>query len=154
SIPSLESHDSTGGADAGARRAGGAARRCRAGLRAKAQGDGSPGAGTGHRGNSNMKFRCDRKGFLEVVGLLGGGTAGAGARPVPQHILIKATGSALELLATALEVALRCRHKPLVIEEPGSICPPAAMLSNILREAQGETIDVSTDGNVILLRSG
>jgi DNA polymerase-3 subunit beta len=101
-----------------------------------------------------MKFRCDRKAFLEVVGLLGGVTAGRGTRPILQHILIKATGSDLELLATDLEVALRCRHRPLLLEEPGSICPPAAMLANILREAQGETIDVSTDGNVILLRSG
>jgi hypothetical protein len=94
-----------------------------------------------------MKFRCDRKAFLEVVGLLGGVTAGRGTRPILQHILIKANGSDLELLATDLEVALRCRHRPIVLEEPGAICPPA-MLASILREAR--TIDVSTDGNVIL----
>src|SRR5215831_7507370 len=87
----------------------------------------------GHRssGDSNMKFRCDRKAFLEVVGLLGGVTAGRGTRPILQHILIKAAGADLELLATDLEVALRCRHHPILIEEPGAACLPAGMLASI-----------------------
>jgi len=100
-----------------------------------------------------MKFRCDRKAFLDIVGLLGGVTASRGTRPILQHILVKASGADLELLATDLEVALRCRHHPIVIEEPGAACLPAGMLASILREAQGETIDLSTDGNVALLRS-
>jgi DNA polymerase-3 subunit beta len=101
-----------------------------------------------------MRFRCDRKAFLDVIGVLGGVTSGRGTRPILQHVLVKAEGADLVLLATDLEVALRCRHRPLVIEEPGSFCPMAGMLANVLREAQGETIDVSTDGNVAVLRSG
>ena len=101
-----------------------------------------------------MKARCDRKALLEVVSVVGGATATRGTRPILQQVLMKAEGSDLELLATDLEVALRCRHRPILIEEPGSVALPAATLANILREAQGETIDLSTDGTVGLLRSG
>ncbi len=100
-----------------------------------------------------MKLRCDRKELQELVGIVGGVTASRGTRPILQHILFKTSGSDLELLATDLEVALRCHYRPILIEEQGTIALPAAMLINILRESQGETIDLSTDGNVALLRS-
>jgi DNA polymerase-3 subunit beta len=101
-----------------------------------------------------MKLRCDRRALQDVVAVVGGVTASRGTRPILQHVLLKATGTQLELLATDLEVALRCRHTPIVIEEPGAVALPAATLSNIVRESQGETVDLSTDGNVALLRCG
>jgi DNA polymerase-3 subunit beta len=101
-----------------------------------------------------MKVRCDRKVLLEVAGVVGGATATRGTRPILQQILLKTQGDVFELLATDLEVALRCRHKPILVEEPGAVALPAGTLLGILREAQGETIDLSTDGNVALLRSG
>src|SRR5688572_13094132 len=101
-----------------------------------------------------MKVRCDRRALQDLVGVVGGATASRGTRPILQHVLLKAQGTSLELLATDLEVALRCRHQPLMVEEPGAVALPAATLLSILREAQGETIDLSTDGNVALLRSG
>jgi DNA polymerase-3 subunit beta len=101
-----------------------------------------------------MKLRCDRKELQEIVGVVGGVTASRGTRPILQHILFKTHGAELELLATDLEVSLRARHRPLLIEEQGTVALPAGTLANILREAQGETLDLSTDGNVALLRSG
>lgn len=101
-----------------------------------------------------MKLRCDRKVLQEIVGVLGGVTASRGTRPILQHILMKTQGAEIEFLATDLEVSLRCRHTPLLIEEQGVLALPAGTLANILREAQGETIDLATDGNVALLRSG
>ncbi len=101
-----------------------------------------------------MNVRCDRRALLDVVAVVGGATASRGTRPILQHVLLKAQGSDLELLATDLEVALRCRHVPLLVVEPGAVALPAGMLMAILREAQGETVDLSTDGNVALLRSG
>ncbi len=101
-----------------------------------------------------MKLRCDRRALQEIVGIVGGVTASRGTRPILQHVLMKTQGSEVEFLATDLEVALRCRHTPILIEEPGVLALPAATLGNILREAQGETIDLATDGNVALLRSG
>ena len=101
-----------------------------------------------------MKVRCDRRALQDVVAVVGGATASRGTRPILQHVLIKSQGSELELLATDLEVALRCHHQPLMLEEPGAVALPAGTLMSILREAQGETIDLSTDGNVALLRSG
>ncbi|MBL8842215.1 MAG: DNA polymerase III subunit beta [Planctomycetes bacterium] len=100
-----------------------------------------------------MKLRCDRKELQEIVGVVGGVTASRGTRPILQHILFKTHGPELELLATDLEVSLRCRYTPLLIEEQGTLALPAGMLAGILREAPGETIDLSTDGNVALLRS-
>ncbi|MSR47309.1 MAG: DNA polymerase III subunit beta [Planctomycetes bacterium] len=101
-----------------------------------------------------MKLRCDRKELQEIVGVVGGVTASRGTRPILQNILFKTHGPELELLATDLEVSLRCRYQPLLIEEQGTLALPAATLLKILREAQGETIDFTTDGNVALLRSG
>jgi DNA polymerase-3 subunit beta len=101
-----------------------------------------------------MKVRCDRRALQDIVAVVGGATASRGTRPILQHVLLKAQGSDLELLATDLEVALRCRHVPILIEEPGAVALPAATLLGILREAQGETLDLATDGNVALLRSG
>jgi DNA polymerase-3 subunit beta len=100
-----------------------------------------------------MKLRCDRRAFLDAVAVAGGVTSNRGTRPILQNVLLQAQGSLLELRATDLEVALRLQHKPIVIEEPGAVALPAATLLNILREAQGETIDLSTDGNVALLRT-
>jgi len=107
---------------------------------------------TGEKGT--MKVRCDRRALQDIVGLVGGATASRGTRPILQHVLVKAQGSDLELLATDLEVALRCRHRPLLVEEPGAVALPAGTLTGILREAQGETVDLSTDGSVALLRCG
>src|SRR5262245_3122555 len=101
-----------------------------------------------------MKVRCVRRALQDVVAVVGGATASRGTRPILQHVLIKSQRAELELLATALEVALRCRHQPLMLEEPGAVALPAGTLMSILREAQGETVDLSTDGNVALLRSG
>lgn len=101
-----------------------------------------------------MKLRCDRRELQELVAVIGSVTASRGTRPILQHVLLKTQGPELELLATDLEVALRCRLTPLLVEEPGAVALPAATFANVLREAPGETVDLATDGNVALLRSG
>ncbi len=101
-----------------------------------------------------MKIRCDRKTFVDRLGLVAGIAASRSTRPILQHVLIVAEENSLKLVATDLELFLCCEFPLLECEEAGSLTLPAARLLAIAREAQGESLDVQTDGPVALIRCG
>ena len=99
-----------------------------------------------------MKLRCDRRALLEVASLVGSVSANRTTRPVLQHMLLVAKDGELELMATDLELAARNSIETIECEEEGSITLPASRFLSILRELRGETVDLSTDGLVALIR--
>ena len=75
-------------------------------------------------------------------------------RPAIENVYLAATDSALELVGTDLEVALRYRIDDVKVEEPGTALVPARVAADFVRDLSGETLTLETRGESFHIESG
>ena len=95
-----------------------------------------------------MKVRCKTREFAEMAQIAATVVPARSTKPVLSNLLLNAQTEALEILATDLEIGVRCRITDVTTKEAGSVLVPADRLVNIAKETSDETIDIETDGNV------
>lgn len=101
-----------------------------------------------------MKLSCDRLELGEALGLAAAIIPARTPRPVLQNVCIRTTAEGLEVLATDLEVSLRARVMRADIAEPGAALVPAAKAVAILRELEGDKVELECSDRVTTISAG
>lgn len=93
-----------------------------------------------------MKLTCDRAELLDAMGLAASVVPARSPRKVLESVLVRATKEGVEVLATDLEVSLRAKVEKADVERAGEALLPAARAVPILRELEGDKVEIdSTD---------
>lgn len=92
-----------------------------------------------------MKLVIDREKFAKVMGLAAGVCPTRGVRPSLKNCLIRSDVNRVHVLATDIEVGLRCTVDA-VVGMSGEICLPASALGGIAGESGGELVEIETSG--------
>jgi len=87
-----------------------------------------------------MQLTIDRKDLLGAVARACRVVPTRSPKPILANLRLDAAGGLVGVLATDLEVAIRCTVGCTGIEEPGSVLMPADELQSILRETPDDTV--------------
>ena len=91
-----------------------------------------------------MKFSCETKKLHSALQLVSTVIPSKSPREILQNILIDARDGCVHLAGTDLEVGIRFIIPDVQVEQEGTILSEAARLTQILREAIGDTITFET----------
>ena len=104
-----------------------------------------------------MKIKMNREKLGLALQAIGNIVPTRHMRPILQNFKLElAEGEALELelSATDLEVGIRCRMLPDIVEAPKAIVLPVQVLIGIVRESRGEEISIEVDGTEATVEVG
>lgn len=102
-----------------------------------------------------MKVLCDREKLREGLALANNVIPSKSPKPVLTNVCLVATGDALELVGTDLDVHLRYRIEDgAKVIEPGTIVVPARVLHDFVRDFAGETVTIETSDSNCQISSG
>jgi len=101
-----------------------------------------------------MKVTCDQHKLREGLAIATTVIPAKSARPVLENVCLVATDDALELVGTDTEVSVRYRIDDVDVSEPGPVLIPARTASDFVRDLSGEKVELSTEGERCLIRSG
>jgi len=87
-----------------------------------------------------MKFSCETKKLLAALQLVGSVIPAKSPREILQNVLIEAKDDSVHVAGTDLEVGIRFIVPDIKVDRKGAVLAEAARLTQILREAGGETI--------------
>lgn len=100
-----------------------------------------------------MKALCDREQLLEAFGMVGGVIPARSPKPILQNVKLVADGEAgSTLLATDLEVGIRCRVLGMKVDKAGAAILPAGRMNQILRVGTDQELAIETDDNHLIIR--
>src|SRR3954451_12605499 len=100
-----------------------------------------------------MKAFCNRDGLLSAFSMVSGVVPTRSPKPILQNVkLIADEESGSVLMGTDLEVGIRHRVLGVRIEEPGSVILPTVQIGSILRTSSDEELELSTDGDHLIVR--
>lgn len=100
-----------------------------------------------------MKFTCTRDNLSYVLGLVNGVAQKQTNLPILTNILIQASESKVEVIATNLEIAVKVLLRAK-IEMPGSFTVPAKMLLDYVHLLSEEHIHMELKGSELVISSG
>lgn len=92
-----------------------------------------------------MKVICNRNSLSDALSLLATVVSTRTTRPILQCLRMYTEDDGLTLLATDLEVGLRCHIKEVEIVEPGQTVASAAKLAAIVHQVEEQTITFATE---------
>jgi len=92
-----------------------------------------------------MKFSCDVKRLQAALQLVSTVIPAKSPREILQNVLIQAQDSSVSFVGTDLEVGMRYILDDVNVEEKGTILANAPKLTQIVREANAETIEIETE---------
>jgi DNA polymerase-3 subunit beta len=95
-----------------------------------------------------VKITCDRPELAEALSLAASVIPARSPRPVLQNVCLRTGPDGLEVLATDLEVSLRARVARVDVDRPGEALLPAAKATAILRELEGDKVELETEDRI------
>lgn len=101
-----------------------------------------------------MKITCDRAELSEALGLAASVIPPRSPRPVLQNVCLRTTPQGIEVLATDLEVSLRAKVTRVDVERPGEALIPAARAVAILRELEGDKVEIACEDRIATITAG
>lgn len=104
-----------------------------------------------------MKILCEREKLREALAVTTSVIPSKSTRPAVENVSMIATGDALELIGTDLDVAIRYRIEDVKTDEPGSVLVPARVAADFVRDlpaANGATVTMRTHGDNFIIESG
>ena len=101
-----------------------------------------------------MKVLCEREKLREGLTAVTSVIPVKSTRPAVENVCLVATDDALELVGTDLDVAVRYRIEDVKVEEPGTALIPARVASDFVRDLNGETVTLSSNGDNFLIENG
>lgn len=101
-----------------------------------------------------MKLSCDRQELADALTLAASIVPARSTKPILQNVMVRAGEEGIEVLATDLEVGLRARVEQADVERRGAALLPAQKALAILRELEGEKVEISFDDRVTTLAAG
>ena len=101
-----------------------------------------------------MKVLCERERLREALQVVSSVIPVKSTRPAIENVYLAATDSALELVGTDLEVAVRYRIEEVKVEDPGTALVPARVATDFVRDLAGETLTLETRGETFHIENG
>src|SRR5437870_6595579 len=99
-----------------------------------------------------MRVTCNREDLLSAFQMVSGVVPARSRKPILLNVTLIARPDGAVLLATDLEVGIRCNVAGLVVHEPGELVLPMARVSAILRESSDAQLDMETDESRLQIR--
>jgi DNA polymerase-3 subunit beta len=101
-----------------------------------------------------VKLSCDRQELVEALGLAASIVPTRSTKPILQNVVIRADGDGVEVIATDLEVGVRARVEQADVERKGAALLPAQKGLAILREIEGDKVEIAFDDRVCTIAAG
>ena len=101
-----------------------------------------------------MKATCDRPKLLAAFQTAALVIPSRSPKPILQNAKIAVQKEGTELLATDLEVGIRCKVSGVEVEQAGEVVLPGASINSILRELTDERVSLESDANSVVVRGG
>jgi DNA polymerase-3 subunit beta len=102
-----------------------------------------------------MKALCDRDKLREALAVANNVVPTKSPKPILSNVCLVATGDALEVVATDMDVALRYRIEDGVkVEEPGTTVVPARVLLEFVRDLTDPTVSLDANEHKCRVESG
>jgi DNA polymerase-3 subunit beta len=92
-----------------------------------------------------LKFAGDAKQLAERIGIAASIAPAKSTRPVLQNLLLEAHDGVLDVTGSDMEVSIRVRIEQVEVLKDGKVLVNAGRFLQILRELQGERVEVETD---------
>ncbi len=99
-----------------------------------------------------MKFRFNRQEMAEALSAVCNVAAARTPKEILRCVRLEAHADALLLLATDLEVSLRCAVTQVEVDEPGEILVTAETLARIVRECTDDVLSAEVHDSMLHLR--
>lgn len=100
-----------------------------------------------------MKALCNREGLLDAFGKVGGVVPARSPKPILQNVkLVADPDEGSILMATDLEVGIRCRVLGVKVDQAGSVILPTQRMQSILRMSTDEELALEVDGDNLIVR--
>jgi len=101
-----------------------------------------------------VKLTCDRAELLDAVGLAASIVPTRSPRKILENVLLRASKDGVEVLATDLEVSVRASIVKADVDRPGDALLPAARAVPIIRELEGDKVEISCEDKVTTISAG
>src|SRR5436190_12152825 len=92
-----------------------------------------------------LKIACEARELADAVAAAATIAPAKAPRAILQNVLIQAKDGALEVMATDLEVSIRILVERAEVQSEGRVLMNAARAQQILRELEGERIELEAD---------
>lgn len=99
-----------------------------------------------------MKLSCTQENFAKGVLAVSRVVGTRGTLPILSHILLSTEKGRMKLAGTDLEIGI-VSYVGAKIEQEGSVAVPARLLTEIITATSDSTINLSTDGQKIIIES-
>ncbi len=99
-----------------------------------------------------MKALCNREGLLTAFGMVSMVVPARSPKPILQNVKLDASPDGSSLVATDLEVGIRCRVLGVKVDQPGLVILPTQRFGQILRSLNDEEIALEVDGDHVYVR--
>src|SRR5262245_27523899 len=99
-----------------------------------------------------MKATCNREDLLAAFQMVSGVVPARSPKPILLNVKFIGGNEGAVLLATDLEVGIRCKVTGVEVKTPGEVILPTARMLAILRESSDPTIELETDGSQTSVR--
>jgi DNA polymerase-3 subunit beta len=104
-------------------------------------------------GIASMKALCNREGLLDAFSKVSGVGPARSPKPILQNVkLVADPEDGSILMATDLEVGIRCRVLGVKVDQPGAVILPTQRMQSILRALSDEELAIETDGDQLVVR--
>ena len=101
-----------------------------------------------------MKLSVNRKEFSDVMNLAMTAINPRHVNPVVQNVMLEASGKKLTVYTTDLDVSLQSAVSEAVVKSDGKVLVPAVRLANVLKDMTSDSVDISSEGEDVVLVSG
>lgn len=101
-----------------------------------------------------VKIVFDRAEMTEALALAASIVPARSTKPILQNVALVARPDSVEVVATDLEVGLRARVDKADVEKAGTALLPAQKTLAILRELEGEKVELASDDRVTTIQAG
>jgi len=101
-----------------------------------------------------MKVLVERERLREALQVVSSVIPVKSTRPAIENVYLVATDSALELVGTDLEVAVRYKIEEVKVEDPGTALIPARVATDFVRDLGGDTLTLETRGETFHIENG
>src|SRR4051812_3868766 len=100
-----------------------------------------------------MKALCNREGLLAGFGMVGGVVPARSPKPILQNVkLVADPDEGSILMATDLEVGIRCRVLGVKVDRPGAVILPTQRIQSILRTTPDDELAIEAEGDHLIVR--
>lgn len=100
-----------------------------------------------------MKLTANRADLLAACQIVGLAVPARTTMPVYQNIKAVAADGSLTLIGTDLEIGVRVSVASVAVQEPGEAVIPAARLTAILRESDGDEVTLAAGDSTVYVRT-